>query len=608
MSGTDAGQPQGSGNNASEFVRKLFKMLEDPSHQDVARWGKDGDTFVVEEVSLANQSSGLLHAAANRKQGEKFTRSILPKHFKHSNMSSFIRQLNKYDFHKVKPSADADASNPSGNVLEFKHPYFRVDSKDDLDNIRRKAPAPRKPQPPEDFTTSQHVSVISEQLTATQQQVQQLQELFSEVSQANRLLINEVMTLQKMLNAQKGAQHEMLNYLTGYPGRTNAMMSRPMASNGAVPQADAEEIAPELRRARELLASVTPNVIADRELERLHDVYGPMTDSSAMITPVTMPMLHDPITDLSRYPVYPVGQTVGIDPFASDHIQKLPYAMPGEAAAATATALVDHHHHSQQHTPTSGVPTPVMGAAAPTNSREAPTIWGGRKPLVFLVEDDPTCAKIGKKFLRSMGCEVEHAPDGAEAFNRVNNPTRDRFDLIFMDIIMPKLDGVSASMYIRQQCPSTPIIAMTSNIRPDEVNSYFEHGMNGVLAKPFTKEGMLKSVKTNLAHMLKNPPPTADGTGAFIMPAIGFIDGGTPVKLEAPTPGSGNSWANNGMPQGEADHGYGMVNGAAPFPMAGSSRTAYAAGMDGPSGRMVPDHESPPEKRQRLNNSQGNFA
>lgn len=50
MSGTDIGQPQGAGNNASEFVRKLFKMLEDPSHQDVARWGKDGDTFVVVEV------------------------------------------------------------------------------------------------------------------------------------------------------------------------------------------------------------------------------------------------------------------------------------------------------------------------------------------------------------------------------------------------------------------------------------------------------------------------------------------------------------------------------------------------------------------------------
>lgn len=65
-----------------------------------------------------------------------------------------------------------------------------------------------------------------------------------------------------------------------------------------------------------------------------------------------------------------------------------------------------------------------------------------------------------------------------EAYNRINAVGRDHFDLIYMDIIMPRLDGVSATMYIRQHCPATPIIAMTSNIRPDEVNSYFEHGKN----------------------------------------------------------------------------------------------------------------------------------
>ncbi len=48
--------------------------------------------------------------------------------------------------------------------------------------------------------------------------------------------------------------------------------------------------------------------------------------------------------------------------------------------------------------------------------------------------------------------------------------------MIFMDIIMPRLDGVSATMYIRQTHPAIPIIAMTSNIRPEEVKGYFEHG------------------------------------------------------------------------------------------------------------------------------------
>ncbi|KAM0511591.1 hypothetical protein ACHAPE_009741 [Trichoderma viride] len=581
MSGTEATNAPGGGNNASEFVRKLFRMLEDPTHQDVARWGKDGDSFVVVE-------------------GEKFTRSILPKHFKHSNMSSFIRQLNKYDFHKVKPSADGESVSPNGNVLEFKHPYFRVDSKDDLDNIRRKAPATRKPQVAEDFTTSQHVSAVSEQLTATQQQVQQLQELFADISQTNRLLVNEVLTLQKMLNAQKQAQYEMLNFLAPYNhNRTNGMMAHQLSSNGGMSSSDDNENMPELRRARELLSSVAPDTVADRELERLHDIYESPADSATMVTPVSMPMMHDPMNDISRYPVYPVGQTVGIDPFHSDHINKIPYAMPNENSSGS----LDQH---QQHTPQ---PNQMNSTPGPSLAKPAP-LWGPKKPTVFLVEDDGTCAKIGIKFLKSMGCDVEHAINGADAYNRISSVGREYFDLIFMDIIMPRLDGVSATMYIRQHCPATPIIAMTSNIRPDEVNSYFEHGMNGVLAKPFTKEGMLKSVKTHLQHLLKNPPSQSDnGHGPGFMMNVPYLNtSGNPIKFESPTPpagAGGSNWSSGHMSQNGVESGFGMMDGSNQYNMA-QGRNAYPT-MDASSGRLS-DHDSPPEKRQRLNNSQRTYA
>jgi len=50
-----------------------------------------------------------------------------------------------------------------------------------------------------------------------------------------------------------------------------------------------------------------------------------------------------------------------------------------------------------------------------------------------------------------------------------------KYDLVLMDIIMPNLDGVSACHLIRQ-FDSTPIIAMTSNIRSDDISMYFHHG------------------------------------------------------------------------------------------------------------------------------------
>lgn len=62
-----------------------LRMLEDTSWANVVSWGPQGDCFVVKDMN-------------------EFTKSILPRMFKHSNFASFVRQLNKYDFHKVRSS------------------------------------------------------------------------------------------------------------------------------------------------------------------------------------------------------------------------------------------------------------------------------------------------------------------------------------------------------------------------------------------------------------------------------------------------------------------------------------------------------------------------
>ncbi|KAI8069875.1 HSF-type DNA-binding-domain-containing protein [Gongronella butleri] len=101
-----------------EFVKKLFRMLTDNSFPSILTWGMHGTTFVVLEPN-------------------EFSKLILPKHFKHSNFASFVRQLNKYDFHKIRHQPDA--RNPYGaQAWEFQHSNFQYNRRDLLYGIKRK--------------------------------------------------------------------------------------------------------------------------------------------------------------------------------------------------------------------------------------------------------------------------------------------------------------------------------------------------------------------------------------------------------------------------------------------------------------------------------------
>jgi osomolarity two-component system response regulator SKN7 len=311
-----------------------------------------------------------------------------------------------------------------------------------------------------------------------------------------------------------------------------------------------DEPAVELRRARELLNSLTPEFPADRELERLSIAYhntGSPPDSATSSVMYNQPqsngppmhLVHDPFND-PRHMVYPVGQTAGIDPFHQDHIQNIPYSRPLSTPSGNAIAEA----------PSQLTPPPKEPAGS---------LWGARKPRVLLVEDDKTCARIGAKFLSNVDCTVEVAVssfqlpfpcrihladssqrDGSEAVNKVNQEPM-RYDLIFMDIIMPMFDGVSATACIRLVAPDTPIVAMTSNIRQEDIATYFHFGklaplpkrrltvlttpagMNDVLAKPFTREGMVRILKKHLTKLLKNPP--APGSAGDDMPSPGVQHG-----------------------------------------------------------------------------------
>lgn len=104
-------------NKRPAFILKLWNMVNDPANEEFIQWTPDGESFKV----LSK---------------ENFEKEILPKYFKHSNYSSFVRQLNMYGWHKVQ-DITAGAIQSGDEIRQFKSPYFIRGREDLLDNIVR---------------------------------------------------------------------------------------------------------------------------------------------------------------------------------------------------------------------------------------------------------------------------------------------------------------------------------------------------------------------------------------------------------------------------------------------------------------------------------------
>ncbi|WP_369062195.1 ATP-binding protein [Caulobacter sp. 73W] len=124
---------------------------------------------------------------------------------------------------------------------------------------------------------------------------------------------------------------------------------------------------------------------------------------------------------------------------------------------------------------------------------------GGLKVLV--AEDNPTNQLVIKTLLSQLGASVTVVADGASA---VAAWRRESWDLIFMDIQMPIMDGVAAAREIRAQEGSsgrrTPILAVTANALRHQVEQYEAAGMDGIVAKPLQVAQLVDAMEAVLAH------------------------------------------------------------------------------------------------------------
>ena len=107
---------------------------------------------------------------------------------------------------------------------------------------------------------------------------------------------------------------------------------------------------------------------------------------------------------------------------------------------------------------------------------------------ILVVEDMEVNREIAAEILRGTGASFDFAEDGQICLDMVSSSPKEYYDLILMDIVMPKMDGLEATRKLRQMGCSLPVIAMTANVSEQDRNAAREAGMNAFAEKPVFTE------------------------------------------------------------------------------------------------------------------------
>ncbi|MFN5414722.1 MAG: response regulator transcription factor, partial [Bacteroidota bacterium] len=122
---------------------------------------------------------------------------------------------------------------------------------------------------------------------------------------------------------------------------------------------------------------------------------------------------------------------------------------------------------------------------------------------ILVVEDESDLAELLKINLESEGSKVTLAPHGAVAINKLKTES---FDLIIMDIMMPSMDGLTATHHIRLSSNNVPILILSAgNTAQDRING-LKSGADDYMSKPFELEELLLRVQKILMRAHRDDP------------------------------------------------------------------------------------------------------
>ncbi len=109
---------------------------------------------------------------------------------------------------------------------------------------------------------------------------------------------------------------------------------------------------------------------------------------------------------------------------------------------------------------------------------------------ILVVDDDLETRNMVREMLEGQGFIVDTAIDGVEALNKLDST---KYDLVLMDLAMPRMDGIAATREIRARPygDGLPVVAISAHTSGAAEEEAFEAGMDGYLRKPFTREHIM---------------------------------------------------------------------------------------------------------------------
>ncbi|XP_051991411.1 heat shock factor protein 1-like isoform X2 [Xyrauchen texanus] len=183
-----------TGNNVPAFLTKLWTLVEDPDTDPLICWSPNGNSFHVFD------------------QG-KFSKEVLPKYFKHNNMTSFVRQLNMYGFRKVVHIEQGGLVKPEQDDTEFQHPYFIRGQEHLLENIKRKVTTVSNIKHEDLKFNSDDVSKMITDVQLMKGKQESMDSKIGSLKHENEALWREVATMRQKHAQQQKVVNKLIQFL-----------------------------------------------------------------------------------------------------------------------------------------------------------------------------------------------------------------------------------------------------------------------------------------------------------------------------------------------------------------------------------------------------------